>query len=137
MATTGPSRAPFVAKLVADPKAPPDTVLLSGFLGASSDPGHTRLYFAAQLANYVEIPDDAILHEQEMPKEASPLGGSYVWVKRDAQLIYGPIGPNRRKASFLEGPLAQDMAPRPAPPLPLPTAAPPQALRDATSGREL
>jgi hypothetical protein len=116
------ARTTFVGKLVADPKQPPDTLLLTGYLGSSSDEGHTRLYFDAQLSSYVEIPDAAILHSQDMPKELSPLGGSYVWVKRDATLIHGPIGPNRRKASFLEGSLMQ--APPAAPQIPPPTVAP-------------
>src|SRR2546426_490216 len=100
---TGESRATFVSKLVSDPKQPPDTLLLTGFLGASSDEGHTRLYFDAQLADYVEIPNEAILYQQELSHDQSQLGGSYVWVKRDATLIHGPIGPNRLKASFLDG----------------------------------
>jgi len=93
----------FVDKIVGDPKQPPDTLLLSGYVGNSSEEGHTRFYFDPQLSSYVEIPDDAILHRQEMT--GSPLGGSHVWIKRDATLIHGPIGPNRRKAAFLEGPL--------------------------------
>lgn len=104
------AHASFVGKLVADPKQPPNTLLLTGFLGASSDEGHTRLYFDPQLSDYVEIPDDAILHRQDVPAGLSPLGASYVWVRRDATLIHGPIGPDRLKASFLEGRLARDHA---------------------------
>ena len=54
--TADNSRASFVSKLVTDPKQPPNTLLLTGFLGASSEDGHRRLYFDAQLADYVEIP---------------------------------------------------------------------------------
>ena len=98
----------FVDKLVTDPKQPPQTLLLSGYTGASSEEGHTRLYFDPQLADYVEIPDAAILLKQPIPAEQSPLGGSYLWVQRDAELIHGPIGGNRQKARFLEGRLQQD-----------------------------
>ena len=111
----GDARASFVSKLVTDPKQPPNTLLLTGFLGASSEEGYRRLYFDPQLADYVEIPNDAILHEQDVPREQSPLGSSYVWVKRDAELIHGPIGPNRLKAKFLEGRLAQEQGPEAAP----------------------
>jgi hypothetical protein len=104
------AHASFVGKLVADPRQPPNTLLLTGFLGASSDEGHTRLYFDPQLSDYVEIPDDAILHKQDVPAGLSPLGASYVWVRRDATLIHGPIGPDRLKASFLEGRVARDHA---------------------------
>jgi hypothetical protein len=96
----------FVSKVVKDPKQPPDTLLLSGFLGKSSEEGHTRLYFDPELRNYVEIPQDAILHWQEMSKESSPLGGSHVWINPQAELIHGKVGPQRTKARFFEGPIA-------------------------------
>jgi hypothetical protein len=102
----GPKQDDLIAKLVKDPKAPPDALLLSGFVGASSEEGHTRLYFT--LEDYVEIPNDAILLAQEIPKEHSPLGGTLLWIKSDAELIHGKVGPNRLKAKFLEGRIQQE-----------------------------
>lgn len=99
--------ASFVAKIVKDPKNPPATLMLTGFLGASSESEHTRLYFDANLSSYVEIPNDAILHTQDTAAEDG-LGGSYVWIKRDAQLTYGAAAPQRAKGTFLEGPIMQD-----------------------------
>ncbi len=98
-----PPKTPFVDKVVKDPKAPPDALVLSGYLGTSSEKGHTRLYLDPQLSDCVEIPDGAILHSQEIPPEASPLGGSYVWIQRDAELIHGSPGGVRSKGTFLEG----------------------------------
>ena len=37
-------------------------MLLTGYLGASSEEGHERLYLSPDLSNYVEIPEAAILH---------------------------------------------------------------------------
>jgi hypothetical protein len=99
--------ADFVAKIVKDPKQPPDTLVLTGYLGASSEEGHTRLYFDPSLSNYVEIPDDAILHTQDIAADQGGLGGTYVWIKRDAELIYGPAGSQRPRGKFLEGPIMQ------------------------------
>jgi hypothetical protein len=99
----GPKQDDLISKLVKDPKAPPDALLLSGFVGASSEEGHTRLYLTATLEDYVEIPNDAILLTQEIPKDQSPMGGTLLWIKRDAELIHGKVGPNRLKAKFLEG----------------------------------
>jgi hypothetical protein len=98
----------FVSKVVKDPKQPPDTLLLMGYLGASSEEGYTRLYFDAQLSSYVEIPGAAILHTQEIPAERSALGESYVWIDRNAELIHGKVGVERPKAKFLEGPIFQE-----------------------------
>ena len=61
----------FISKIVKDPASPPKTILLRGYLGDSSEEGHTRLYLDAQLNNYVEIPDDAILHEEDVAKDVS------------------------------------------------------------------
>ncbi len=103
----------FVSKVVKDPKQPPDTLLLTGFLGKSSEDGHTRLYFDPELKNYVEIPQGAIQHWQEIPKETSPLGGYHVWIDPHAELIHGNVGPQRTKAKFFEGPIAAAAAAMP------------------------
>jgi hypothetical protein len=110
--------ADFVDKIVKDPKNPPDTVMLSGYLGASSEDGHTRLYFDPSLGSYVEIPDDAILHTE--PVEGDSLGARRVWINRGAEFIYGPAGSQRPKGTFLDGPIMQAhlgaAAPQPIPP---------------------
>jgi hypothetical protein len=95
----------FVSKVVKDPRQPPDTLLLSGYLGKSSEEGHTRLYFDPELKSYVEIPQEAIQHWQEVSKEVSPLGGYHVWINPNAELIHGKVGPQRTKAKFFEGPI--------------------------------
>lgn len=102
-----PAGADFVAKIVKDPKQPPDTVMLTGYVGASSEEGHTRLYFDPNLSSYVEIPNDAILHSQEVAAEQGGLAATHLWIKRDAELIYGPAGSQRPRGKFLEGPIMQ------------------------------
>lgn len=99
----------FISKIVKDPANPPKTILLRGYLGDSSEAGHTRLYLDAQLNSYVEVPDDAILHEEELP--GTPQGETYVWIKQDAQVIHGEAGPQRRKSSFFEGPIGEAARP--------------------------
>jgi hypothetical protein len=103
-----PKAEDFVSQVVKDAKQPPETLLLIGYLGASSEDGYTRLYFDPQLSTYVEIPDAAILHTQKIPAEQSNLGESYVWIEKNAEIIHGKVGPNRTKAKFLEGPIFQD-----------------------------
>src|SRR5581483_7532414 len=98
----------FIDKIVKDPNNPPDTLLLQGYLGASSEEGHTRLYLDPNLSDYVEIPSDAILHTVEIPKDQSPLGGNYVWINRDAEVTHGKVGSDRKKAKFLDGRIQQD-----------------------------
>ena len=94
-------------RLAADPKNPPDLTLLQGWLGASSEAGHRRLYLDPELCNSLEIPEDAIVHTQEIPRDTNPLGGDWVWVKAEAAVKQGP-GVERMYARFLRGQIQQD-----------------------------
>jgi hypothetical protein len=98
----------FVERIVKDPKDPPGVTLLSGYLGSSSEEACVRLYLDEELSRYVEIPEKAILHTQELTPEQSPLGGSLVWLDRGAEVAHGAVGTERRWATFLEGQIAQD-----------------------------
>ena len=50
----------FVSAIVKDPNAVPQTRLLTGFAGASSEKDHRRVYLDAELQNHVDIPTDAV-----------------------------------------------------------------------------
>lgn len=104
--TNLPKADAFVERVVKDPKNPPDTILLSGYVGSSSEPEHTRLYFSPDLKVYVDIPNDGILASESIPKEHSRFGGWDLWIKSEAILIHGR-GPNREAARFLEGRIQQ------------------------------
>ena len=93
----------FVARLVKDPTDPPSLLLLRGYLGASSEEGHVRLYLDEELSRYVEIPKEAIRHARELSPQQSPLGGSLLWIDREADLMHGKAGVEPGVSSFLEG----------------------------------
>jgi len=97
----------FVGQVVIDKNKHPNVQLLSGFLGEASEVGQTRLYFDPELSDYIDIPDDAILHTEPMPKETSPLGGFYVWIDKEREVTHGRAGEPRTKARFLEGRIQQ------------------------------
>jgi hypothetical protein len=107
----GPEHDGFVSKVSKDPSKPADAILLSGFIGKSSDEGYTRIHFDPELKHYVDVPDEAILHSEKIPPQQSALGGSHVWIKSDAEIIHGPVGPGRVKAKFFEGPIAAGAVP--------------------------
>jgi hypothetical protein len=95
----------FIAKVVPDPKKPGEALLVTGFLGASSEPEHTRIYWDASLSSYVDAETADILHAEPLGKEQSPLGGSCIWLKRDAQVFFGSAGGQRTQGKFFQGPL--------------------------------
>jgi hypothetical protein len=95
----------FTAKVVPDPKNPTDALLLTGFLGASSEAGQTRIYWDASLSSFVDMDTADILHTEPLPKDQSPLGGAYIWVKRSAEVSVGGSAGRSAKGKFFEGPL--------------------------------
>jgi hypothetical protein len=55
--------------------------------------------------SFVDINNADILHSEPLPKEQSPLGGSYLWVSSGAEVTQGTAGGQSRKGKFFEGPL--------------------------------
>jgi hypothetical protein len=93
----------WVKSIRPDPKDVSDLyVVVSGFIGVSSVSGHVRLYTDEALNNFIEIPENEIVHNIEL--KDSTLGGSKLWVNSDAVFIYGdPKEKRRPKSSFLQG----------------------------------
>lgn len=95
--------ADFIRQIVSDPKNVPDVMMLTGYLGDSSEEGHERLYLSRDLTNYVEIPKAAILHQAPLPKEQDAYGGVTVWVKKDAALQYKMAPAAQALANYFAG----------------------------------
>src|SRR5689334_14808375 len=71
----------LVDRLMPDPSQQQPLTILSGFLGRSPQAGHWRLYLTPTLDEYVEIPEEDIVHSQPLGQEQSALGGTMVWVR--------------------------------------------------------
>jgi hypothetical protein len=97
-----PAGGDFVSRLVSDPAKPPQTTLLSGYVGASDEEGHTRIYFDPQLSDYVDVASEDVLHT-EPSGGTGPLSPTLVWIRRDAQVLHGQAGSTRQRAGFFEG----------------------------------
>jgi hypothetical protein len=110
----------FVRDIVSDPNNVPEVILVYGYLGASSEADHERLYLSTDLANYVEIPSSAILHRLAAPQEQDPHGGVTLWVRKDAKLIYKMALAVQALAHYFTGQIqaraALASAPQPTPP---------------------
>jgi hypothetical protein len=99
----GGDAAHFIRQVVPDPKNVPDVTLLTGYLGASSEEAHERLYLSPDLTNYVEVPKAAILHQAPLPKEQDANGGVTLWVKKDAALQYKMAPAAQALANYFAG----------------------------------
>ncbi len=58
----------LVEALVPDPGSLADVVMLHGYLGKSAVEGSWRLYLTPDLDEYVEIPEDKILHHRRLSR---------------------------------------------------------------------
>jgi hypothetical protein len=108
MADDKPQNADFIGRVVSDAKNPPETRMLTGWFGDSSEEGHRRLYSDAELHCYADIPDDAILYSEPV-RDSQPSGCVMVWIKRDADVKQGGSAASRA-ARFLQGQVQQDFA---------------------------
>jgi hypothetical protein len=82
--------------------------MLTGWFGDSPDNGYRRLYTDADLSNYIDIPEDAVLYTEPV-RDAQPTGCVLVWIKRDAAVKQGGSAASRA-ARFLQGQVQQDFA---------------------------
>src|SRR5438445_7994483 len=117
----------LVKALVPDPsQGPPNATVLQGFLGKSPTNGVWRLYLSSALDEYVEIPEEDILHTQELPDGQ----GTLVWVPKSLNLQHVKTQSQQVQAEFLSGsiaagrlaagapsPLPLGVIPRPTPPI--------------------
>ena len=107
-----------IQRFYATREGPGAVQALWGYVGRPS-PETIRLYFNLELSRWVDIPRDAIVSW-----DASPLGGSLVWVKPESKLVPGSSTRPRTAAEFLRGEVAEGatagLGPLAAQPIPTP-----------------
>src|SRR5262249_23923285 len=97
----------LVDRLTPDPGVPASLRVLAGWLGASTRAECWRLYLTPELNEYIEVAEADIVHKQSLAPEDSPLGGSVIWVNRDAKLYYVRVTTLESQAEFFAGDILQ------------------------------
>ena len=92
-------------KMAPDPGKASDGVALTGLVGRSAEDGNIRLYEDASFSTYYEISIADVLHSQQLPATASPLGGSLVYIKSSAAVRRVQVSAEI-EARFLQGPMS-------------------------------
>jgi len=92
-----------VEKLVPEPTNVPDVRMLVGLIGKSGRTGFGRLYLTPELNSYVEFREEDVVHSQSLAPAENPLGGTAVWVKRDATLTHTSTVSRSAETEFLTG----------------------------------
>jgi hypothetical protein len=97
-----------VQALVSDPSNPPETKMLIGLVGASSQEGFSRLYLSTNLSDYVEISEEDVLWSKSLQTPENPLGGTAIWVRADANLtVIRRVAAERGQVSAESPPAAE------------------------------
>src|SRR5829696_5820653 len=73
----------LVESLIPDPGSPPAMVFFAGFQGRSTSEDQVRFYLDAELSSFVDVAREDVLYTRPMPPAQAPLGGYYVWARRD------------------------------------------------------
>ncbi|MDJ0944428.1 MAG: hypothetical protein QNJ30_13225 [Kiloniellales bacterium] len=97
---------PIVKHLVPDPSIVPDVRVLIGFLGKSSRDKHWRLYVNPTFDDYLEFGEADVVHCHSLEADANRLGGSVVWIKREANVHRTRTSSREAQADFLHGAIA-------------------------------
>jgi len=93
----------LVERLVPDASQLPDVRVLVGFLGKSTGERHWRLYLTPTLSEYVEFAENDVVHSHSFDSDDNRLGGTAVWVKREANLRHTRSASREAQADFLRG----------------------------------
>jgi hypothetical protein len=89
--------------IVSNPADVPSVRALAGYLGKSNRPGYLRLYITPELFEYLEFREEDVVRTCPFPREKAPVGGTMVWVRRDATLLHTRMQSFQAQASFLNG----------------------------------
>lgn len=100
------ARADFVERIVTDPADPPATVMFTGFAGRAASDDEVRFYLDAELSSFVDIRREDVLHTQAFPADQAPLGGQFVWARRDDRVVRTLEEAAARAAGSVPGPTA-------------------------------
>jgi len=80
---------PLVARLLADPASPPDTIVLNGYLGASQTETFVRLYLELDFRAFIDIPRmDIVYAEPSDPSNLAKPSKIVVHAKLDQLSIH-------------------------------------------------
>jgi hypothetical protein len=102
----------IVSKLLPDLSKPAKIKPLIGFLGKDNRGGYWRLYLDLTLTEYFEINQNDIIHSQSLKSELSPLGGTVLWIKKDAEISHVKPVSKQVQNQFLSGDIASEFLPQ-------------------------
>jgi hypothetical protein len=93
----------LIKSLVPDPSQLPDVKARVGWLGKSTREGKWRLYLNAQLNSYIEFSETDVVHTVSLASDLNPIGGTLVYLQRQAELMHTRTTSSQTQAEWLSG----------------------------------
>lgn len=101
-------RSEWVQKVKGEPSGTTQLVVVNGYIGDSPQPDHVRIYFDSRLSRFVDVPETAVRHQEDIAN-SNPPGAQRIWLDPDAEI---KIAPQTTTAKFLDGNVARTYAAR-------------------------
>jgi hypothetical protein len=92
---------------------PADVFVYLGFVGRSQRPGYCRLYLNPEWSDFLEFQSGDVLFARTLDPADYPLGGTFVWLRRDASVLRTRTTSREAQADFLTGDLVRGLLARP------------------------
>jgi hypothetical protein len=110
---------PYVERLLPDPSNVAPGTRFVGFLGKSNRDGYWRLYLSPALDDYLEIAASDVISAYKIDGAISPLGGTVLSVKPEAQVVRMRVDATEARNAFLKGQITGRFMARSRPQMPL------------------
>ena len=99
----------IVSKLTDETGQGIGTVRFCGYVGKSSKPQTTRVYLTLDFDEYIEVPQESIVHATSVSEDVTKgPPGTCVWVKKDANVTHVSVQSTQEQAKFLEGAISEE-----------------------------
>lgn len=100
----------IIGKLIENPASIPFLKAFRGFVGKSDKEGITRLYITPEMNEYIEVKTSDVVHSASTSNESNPLGGSVIWLNKEAMVEYKRMDSKTIQAEFLEGEISKSFS---------------------------
>ena len=114
---------PYVESLLPDPSNVAAGTRFVGFLGKSNRDKYWRLYLSPALDDYLEIAASDVISAYKIDSAISPLGGTVLSVKPEAQVVRMRVDATEARNAFLKGQITARFMAGSRPQMPLPPRA--------------
>jgi len=96
----------LVRKLSKNGKLQP-YIRINGYIGKTDNNDLVRLYLNLNFDEFMEVKRSDVLHAETLTRDDIEMGGTCIWIKKDAEVEYVKTQSTKQQAQFLEGEIVE------------------------------